>query len=224
MTDSKLTLVSHALCPFVQRAVIVLKEKSIPFERIMIDLAAKPGWFLALSPLGKVPLLRVIQDDGHEAVLFESMAICEFLEESQTGTRLYPADPLDRARHRAWIEFMSSMLGDAWGFLTAKDEATASAKGTAFREKLQRLDRELPDAPYFAGTSFGMVDAVAAPIFRYFDVLAPSVGEPLFAGLTRVSAWRSALAVRPSIVAAVASDYAARFHTHLATHGALLSV
>ncbi len=41
-----LKLVSHKLCPYVQRAVIALKEKGVPFERIDIDLNNKPDWFL----------------------------------------------------------------------------------------------------------------------------------------------------------------------------------
>ncbi len=53
--NSQLTLVSHALCPYVQRAAIVLIEKGVHFERRDIDLNNKPDWFLALSPLGKTP-------------------------------------------------------------------------------------------------------------------------------------------------------------------------
>ena len=48
-------LVSHHLCPYVQRVAIVLREKGVAFERIWIDLANKPEWFLKLSPLDKVP-------------------------------------------------------------------------------------------------------------------------------------------------------------------------
>lgn len=223
MTNPKLTLVSHALCPFVQRAAIVLSEKNVAFERIDIDLANKPDWFLAISPLGKVPLLKVVGNDDRETILFESMVICEYLEESQAGPRLHPADPLDRAVHRAWIEFVSTMLGDAWGFLNARDAATASAKGAAFREKLERLDDNLTDTPYFSGATFSMIDAVAAPVFRYFDVLDDHVGKPPFADLTRVMAWRSALRDRSSIVAAVAADYRDRFRAHLTKQGALLA-
>ena len=51
-----LVLVSHKLCPYVQRAAIVLHEKGVPFERRWVDLAAKPEWFLAVSPLGKTRL------------------------------------------------------------------------------------------------------------------------------------------------------------------------
>ena len=41
-----LKLISHKLCPYVQRAVIALTEKGVAFERIDIDLANKPDWFL----------------------------------------------------------------------------------------------------------------------------------------------------------------------------------
>lgn len=224
MKQSKLTLVSHVLCPFVQRAAIVLGEKDVPFERVNIDLADKPEWFLALSPMGKVPVLKVAQDEGRTTVLFESMVICEYLEESQAGRQLHPIDPLARARHRAWIEFVSSMLSDAWGFLNATDSGTASSKGSAFRDKLQRLETEIGDGPFFDGTRFSMVDAVAAPVFRYFDVLDPTVGEPFFAGLPRMSAWRLALSTRPSVIAAVGADYGERFLAHLSRQGALLAV
>jgi glutathione S-transferase len=54
MTDARLTLVSHHLCPYVQRAAIALTEKGVPFERRHVDLSTKPDWFLAISPLGKV--------------------------------------------------------------------------------------------------------------------------------------------------------------------------
>lgn len=107
-----LTLVSHHLCPYVQRAAIALSEKGVAFERITIDLAAKPEWFKAISPLGKVPLLRVARPDRGDAVLFESAVICEFIEETQAGTPLHPRDPIERARHRAWIEFASAVLSE----------------------------------------------------------------------------------------------------------------
>ncbi|MBL1241713.1 MAG: glutathione S-transferase family protein, partial [OCS116 cluster bacterium] len=60
---SKLTLISHTLCPFVQRAAISLAEKGIEYERKDIDLGNKPDWFLKISPLGKVPLL-IVSEDG----------------------------------------------------------------------------------------------------------------------------------------------------------------
>ena len=96
MTAS-LKLISHKLCPYVQRAVIALKEKGVPFERVDIDLANKPDWFVKLSPLGKVPVLVVSTDKG-EVALFESNVICEYIEETQAGARLHPADALKACR------------------------------------------------------------------------------------------------------------------------------
>ncbi|RUY75216.1 glutathione S-transferase family protein, partial [Mesorhizobium sp. M7A.F.Ca.CA.003.01.2.1] len=117
----KLILVSHHLCPYVQRAAISLAEKGVPFERVDIDLANKPDWFKAISPLGKVPLLRV-QRNGEETVIFESAVILEFLEETQANP-LHPADPYARARHRAWIEFGSATLNAISRFYSTSTEA-----------------------------------------------------------------------------------------------------
>ena len=121
-----LRLISHKLCPYVQRAVIALTEKGVAFERIDIDLANKPGWFLKVSPLGKTPVLMV-----GDAAIFESAVILEYLEETEPKP-LHPRDPLRRAEHRAWIEFGSTVLGDIAGF-TERFEAAllrmAGARG-----------------------------------------------------------------------------------------------
>lgn len=223
MSGTLLTLISHPLCPFVQRAVIVLLEKGVPFDRVDVDLAAKPDWFLALSPTGKVPLLKVSQAGEPDAVLFESMVICEYLEETQGGAWLYPFDALSRARQRGWIEFGTATLTEAWQFLNAKDRTTAEAKQAAFRDRLLQLEAVLLQGPYFGGAAFGMVDAVFAPLFRYFDILGPKVSQPIFEGLPRVTAWRASLAERQSVAVAVAGDYAERFQQHLRQHQALLA-
>lgn len=223
MTKTHITLISHPLCPFVQRAAIVLLEKGVPFDRINIYLAAKSDWFLEMSPNGKVPLLSVRQQYGTETVIFESMVICEYLEESQGGAPMYPRDALARARQRGWVEFGTATLADAWQFLNATDRAAADAKQAAFRHRLQQLEEVLGSGPYFNGSAFGMVDAVFAPVFRYFDNLDPAVSQPIFENLLRVSAWRNALALRHSVIDAVGSDYAQRFRQHLREHASLLA-
>lgn len=226
MSQTRLTLISHPLCPFVQRVAIVLHEKEIAFERVNVDLHNKPDWFLAISPTGKVPLLKVLHADGSESVLFESVAICEYFEDLQPSPALHPQDALLRAQHRAWIEFASAALSDAWGLLNATDQEAARAKAAAFRKKLERFETEMLGGPYFAGKSFSMVDAVMAPIFRYFDILDFDF-EPthhVFDGLRRVANWRLALARRSSIQAAVTQDYATRLREHLREKEALLAI
>ncbi len=206
-----LELVSFPLCPFVQRAAIVLAEKGAPFIRTDIDLADRPAWFDAISPTGKVPLLRV--DDRH--VLFESAVIAEYLDET-IAPRLLPEDALERARHRAFVEFASGTLGEIAGLYTAPDAASYAAKRRALRGRLARIEAELdPAGPYFAGAAFGLVDAAFAPVFRYFDVIDPATCEDSLQGLPRVVAWRAALAARASVKGAVARDYPARLAAFL---------
>ena len=97
-SETRLTLVSHKLCPYVQRSVIALRELGLEYRRIDVDLGNPPDWFRRISPLGKVPLLRVPTPKG-EAVIFESAVIVEYLEETAPKP-LHPGDPLERARHR----------------------------------------------------------------------------------------------------------------------------
>lgn len=217
------TLISHPLCPFVQRAAIVLLEKGVDFNRVDIDLSSKPDWFLALSPTGKVPVLKVHRAKKGDAFLFESVVICEYLNETLDGMSMYPADALSRAQQRAWIEFASQTFTEGWQLLHARDAATADAKHTAFRERLGKIETELGIGPFFSGEKFGMVDAVYAPLFRYFDVIEKTVADQIFDGLPRVSAWRAALADRASVKDAVVEDYAARFQKHLRQQGALIA-
>src|SRR6201993_110559 len=156
-----LKLISHKLCPYVQRAGIALTEKGVAFERIDIDLANKPDWFLKISPLGKTPVLVV----GEHAI-FESAVILEYLEETQAKP-LHPADPLRRAEHRGWIEFGSAVLNDIAGLYTAPDEAAFRTKASQLAQKFARLEGRVAASPWFDGENFSLVDAVFGPVFRY---------------------------------------------------------
>jgi len=216
-----LKLISHKLCPYVQRAVIALREKGIPFKRIDIDLADKPGWFLNLSPLGKVPVLLVPTEQG-EVALFESNVICEYIEETQGGVALHPQDPLARAQHRAWMEFGSTILGELWGLETTTDPKVFESKRQAVAGKFARVEEALGEGPFFAGTQFSLVDAVFAPIFRYFDVFDRVIDLSIFTDTPKVRAWRQQLAARPSVRSAVGEDYPELLYAFLVRHDAHL--
>jgi glutathione S-transferase len=219
---ANLKLISHKLCPYVQRAVIALTEKGVPFERVDIDLGNKPDWFLKISPLGKVPVLVVTQDGGKEVALFESNVICEYIEDTQAGAKLHPHDPLERAQHRAWMEFGSSILSELWGLETTGDPATFESKRVAIAAKFARVEEALASGPFFAGEKFNLVDAVFAPIFRYFDVFDTLTDLSIFEKTPKVRAWRAALAKRPSVRSAVGADYPKLLHAFLVRHNAYM--
>ncbi|HTD00053.1 MAG TPA: glutathione S-transferase family protein [Bradyrhizobium sp.] len=195
-------LVSHKLCPYVQRAVIALTEKGVPFQRIDIDLANKPDWFQKASPLGKTPVLLV----GDHAI-FESAVILEYLEETEARP-LHPSDPLRRAEHRAFIEFGSAVLNDIAGLYSAPDEAAFKAKAAQLEARFARLETRII-GPWFDGESFSLVDAVFGPVFRYFDVFDGIGDFSILTGKPKLARWRQNLAARASVKSAVGSDYPA---------------
>ncbi|WP_376087696.1 glutathione S-transferase family protein [Roseomonas sp. CCTCC AB2023176] len=209
-------LVSHPLCPYVQRAAIVAAEKGILLEREFVDLSAKPDWFLAISPTGKVPLLVV---DG--AVLFESAPIAEYLDEV-SGGGLLPADPVRRARHRAWVEFASATLSDIAGLYAARDEAGFAAKHRTLEGRFAQAEAAVA-GPWFEGRTFGLADAAWAPVFRYLDAFERLIGLFLADSLQKVAPWRAALAARPSVAGAVGADYPARLEAFLLARDSWLS-
>jgi glutathione S-transferase len=215
--NTSFELVSHPLCPYVQRAAIVLAEKRVAFCRRDIDLADKPAWFLALSPLGKVPLLR-----SERGVLFESPVIVEYLDASR-APRLYPAVACARARHRAWIEFASAVLNDIARFYNAADATQLEAQHLALRRRFEQLEDELEDGPWFAGAAFSLVDAAFAPVFRYWQVFERIADFATFADLDKVERWRLALAQRPSVRGAVPADYGQRLRQFIARRDSQLS-
>ncbi|MEO6897724.1 MAG: glutathione S-transferase family protein [Caldimonas sp.] len=205
------------MCPYVQRAAIVLSEKGIAFERIDIDLTQKPDWFLKVSPLGKTPVLLVDNQP-----IFESAAICEYLDET-AAPRLHPEDALERARHRGWMEFGSTVLNAIGAFYNAPDEQTLSAKAEDIRARFEQIEAELTTGPYFAGERFTMVDAVFGPVFRYFDVFEQLEDFEFFARTPRIRAWRAALAAKASVESAASPGYPTSLRAFLLARESALS-
>lgn len=211
----KLTLISTATCPYVQRAIITLNEKGAAYETKYVDLAAKPDWFLAISPLGKVPVLKVERKGKPDAAIFESLVIVEFAEETVPGPRLHPDDPVEKAKHRAWMEFGSGLLLDVYRVWMAKDEVAWRAARETVTAKLQRLEEVLSAGPYFAGEAFGCVDIVFAPLFAKVDTTEAMAPVGLLEGFPKVAAWSKALAKRPSVRGALPDNHAEIFATAL---------
>jgi glutathione S-transferase len=211
MNHPKLTLISHHLCPYVQRAAIALHEMDVPFERRDIDLANKPDWFLKLSPLGRVPIL-VVNDD---VVLFESSVIAQYVDET-TGGSLLSSDSLDKYGQLAWLEFASQMIAGIGRLYNADSRSAVTSARTSLENEFQRLEQKLNDGPWFANEYFTLVDAAIAPAFRYFDIIEDLTGFEFFARTPKVAAWRSALSERPSVISAVSEDYPERLLNFLA--------
>ena len=196
-----LQLISHKTCPFVQRAVITLKHKNIDFDITYIDLADPPDWFLELSPLGKVPVLKV--DDE---VLFESAVINEYLDEI-TGGELQPGEPLARAKNRAWIEFASNMLGNLYMMKISKDGERYNKYRDSLVSQFQRVEQRLGDGPWFNGEQFSLADTAFAPLFRQNSVADNKLSVLDPETMPRVAAWAQRLLALPEVRDSVVAEF-----------------
>ena len=208
-------LVSFDVCPFVQRSVITLEEKGVPYEIEHIDLNNKPEWFMQLSPLGKVPILIV-----EDMVIFESATINEYLDETAPGRKLQPSDPLRRAHNRAWIEFTSTILVTRNHMQHAKTEQEPRKLAAVVNAQLARLEEQLDNGPFFNGNGFSLVDAAAAPLFQrltWLLELAPDLG--VLDDLPKVTAWSEALLQRESVKRSTVADIRERYLGYLQGNG-----
>jgi len=197
-------IVGHRLCPYVQRVVITMLEKNIPFDRTDIDLDNKPGWLHRISPSGQVPVLQVGQDDW----LFEAGVIAAYMD-GVSGGGLLPGDPLERARHEAWMSYADDMLNIVAHIIYLDADAAAVDNSiTSLIERLKVVHSRFPPNDYFAGPEFGLVDAVFATLFRYFPVLDLVSDTKVQAKLpaTLIDWWKM-VRYRPSVSIAVPRDY-----------------
>jgi glutathione S-transferase len=211
----KLELISHTLCPFVHRAAIMLREKGVPFDRRNVDLANKPDWFLAISPRGKVPVLVA---DG--MALFESAAICEFLDETHPPP-LIPTEPFERARQRAWLEVANDLLAAQFKAFAAAEPAEAQQARAAVDALLVRFEEAIA-AGAISETAFGLIQIAVAPALHRFVVIADRLGVDLLARTPKLAALSRRLANRPSVGETVPEDFGNQFLQILADRGSLL--
>ena len=201
MSSPNIKLISFTRCPYVQRAMIVLNEKNISFDIEYIDLEAPPPWFYDVSPLEKVPVLLV--DDKP---LFESMVICDYLDES-TENSLYPVDAFAKALNRSWIEFGNEILSITFDFLHTDDAKKFNHLKETLIDRFEILEDEISEGEYFNGDNFSMIDAVYAPIFRYHQNIMDYKDYDLFEDAPNIKAWGDRLLERASVIKSVPSSY-----------------
>jgi glutathione S-transferase len=213
-----LELISHKLCPYVHRAAILLAEKGVAFSRREIDLKNKPDWFLRVSPYGKVPVLLV---DGQ--ALFESAAICEFLDETHPPSSL-PADPFARAHQRAWVEGASELSQAFWNLLIVPSAAEHERAAAAFAAIADRVEEAIA-AGVVAPDRFERVHVYLAPSLLRFSIVEQGLGVRVVdaARWPRLDALARAIAVRPSVTRTVPDDYAATLCRRIVDRGSYLA-
>lgn len=205
-----LELISFKICPFVQRAVITLLRKDVPYKVTYIDLSSPPDWFNKISPFGKVPVLKI--DEQH--VIFESAIIDEYLEEAYPG-RLLPEDPVLRAIDRSWIEFGTSLTLTFSGLIHSQSADDWQKKLQAVTKQFDWLESKLGQGPYFNDNDFSLVDIAYAPLFMRSNLL--NLGHTLYPkqDYPKIASWEENLLGIPELPNSVVSDFEQVFKSHL---------
>ena len=192
-----------------------MRAKDVEFEVTFINLLEKPDWFLKISPHGKVPVLKIGED-----ILFESNAIAEFLDET-VSPRLHPEDPIERARNRAWTDFVSSFaraLNGVYYTKTREEMEDGLAKAPKTIERLEEAltrQRDLNDGPYFNGPNLSLVDCAYAPFLQRFLIADGYLRTGLLDNFPKVKKWADALLSNETIIGAVAPEFLKEFEESL---------
>ena len=182
-----ITLYDADRCPYCARARIVLAEKGLEYETVVIDLDDRPAWIYEKNPLGRVP---VLEEDTF--VLAESAVIDEYLEDRYPEPALWPADPAERALGRLLV-FRFDELSRPYYALRRGEEGA----GERFDAALAELDGVLEAQPFLSGRDFGLADVAYVPwILRARDRM-----EIELTPFPALADWAARLEQRPSIAA-----------------------
>ena len=181
-----ITLYDADRCPYCARVRIVLAEKSIPYETVVIDLSDRPAWLYDKNPSGRVP---VLEEDG--LCLPESAVIMEHLEERYPEPPLLPVEPAERSLARLAVWRFDSEFGDAYYAARRADKGARER----FDDRLAELDARLRETAFLGGASYGFAD------IAWFPWL-PRAKAYLGVDLERypaIDGWLRGLADRPAI-------------------------
>jgi glutathione S-transferase len=182
-----LTLYDADRCPYCARVRIVLAEKGLEHETVVVDLDDRPAWIYEKNPLGRVP---VLEEDAF--VLPESAVINEYLEERYPEPRLWPADAAERAAGRLLVERFDQLSRRYYALRRGAEEARGP-----LGDELAKLDTVLAGRPYLTGRDFGLADAAYLPwILRAESTLGVGL-EPHPA----LAEWVARTQERPSVAA-----------------------
>ena len=192
----------HPFSLFPRRVRIALAEKGVAYEDVIVDLpggAHREGAFQALNPFGQVPVL----EDG-EVVIYESLAILEYLEERHPSPPLLPADAAGRARARQLMQASGDYLAPPFKrwlarLFTPREQWDVADQERAREEigaHLDVLEAVLGERHHLAGDAFTLADIAYAPLVC--EMAAVQLDDVL-AARPAAAAWVARLCARPAV-------------------------
>ncbi|MDO5653536.1 MAG: glutathione transferase GstA [Brachymonas sp.] len=183
---------------------IVLQETGLPHELVLTSIRSRKladgSDFLAINPLGYVPLLEL--DDGTR--LTEGPAIVQYLADQAPDKQLAPANgTLARYQLQSWLNYISTELHKGFSplFNPAMPEEAKRLAVERLGSRLQHINDTLANKPYLMGEQFTVADVYLFVVSNW--------AEPTKIDLSpypHLQAFRSRVAARPAVQAAMKAE------------------
>ena len=175
------------LSPFVMRPVLAARAKGHELNPVPFEGGIKSDAYLALSPMGKMPLLV----DG-DLVLPESQPITDYLDAVLDGPKLAPTDAKEAARTRLIVRLADIYLVPHLGALFAgreKPEGVPAALA-GLRDALGYIEhfRRAGDS-HAVGDQFTVADAALIPLCFFLDMFASQGMGDMIGANPGLAAW-----------------------------------
>ena len=199
------TLIVHGipLSTYVRTCRMACLEKDVPYE--LDPLAPQSDEQKAMQPWGSVPAMT-----HGDVRMYESLAICNYIDNAFDGPPLAPADPLANARCWQWTSvFIQYLYRPAIDIVLQRlivpaqggdpDEALVASSVPKSDKALIALDGALEGQAHFAGDDASIADYMVLPVLHYLK-MTPE-GADLLAPRANVARWHAAIDQRESAVA-----------------------
>jgi stringent starvation protein A len=153
------------------RTRIVLNEKDIVHEVILVDPKKLPEDLIDLNPYGSLPTLV-----DRDLVLYNSRVIMEYLEERFPHPPLMPVGPVQRAQMRLALFQVEHDWYPLVDIIETKGDKAVSKAKKDLPESIASVAEIFNTMPYFLSEDFTLVDASVAPILwrlRHYGIEMP---------------------------------------------------
>jgi stringent starvation protein A len=159
------------------RTRIVLNEKDIVHEVILVDPKKLPEDLIDLNPYGSLPTLV-----DRELVLYDSRVIMEYLEERFPHPPLMPVGPVHRAQTRLALFQVEHDWYPLVDIIETKGEKAVAKAKKDLTESIASIAEIFAAMPYFLSEDFTLVDASVAPILwrlRHYGIELPKEAKAI---------------------------------------------
>lgn len=200
------TLHHFPLDPASRQVRLVLGEKRLPFTEVQVRYWEAPPDFQALNPSGLTPVL-VETRNQRSAVICETRAILEHLEETESEPALLGRDASERAEARRLLQWFDRKFdNEVNGFLLhekmekrllrmgAPDLAALRQGREALKAHLGYIDGLLQTRDWLAGRRMSLADFAAAAHLSVIDYF----GDVPWKDFTTAKTWYMKLKSRPA--------------------------